>query len=135
VSARYVTDTHALIWHLQGQTKLSSKVSSIFSRADNGQAIIIIPTIVLVEMIYLAEKKRIAANLVNLVLQLLQSGSQNYQLAPLDLLTVNSIALIPRTLVPDMPDRIIAATGHMLNLPLLTRDPAIIKVPQLQTIW
>ncbi len=133
--ARYVTDTHALIWHLQSHTNLSPQVRAIFSQTDLGQAVIMLPSIVLVEMVYLAEKGRIATNLVNLVLQLLQTNSQNYQLAPLDLPTVNNIALIPRTLVPDMPDRIIAATALALNLPLLSQDSAIAQGAQIQLIW
>lgn len=133
--ARYVTDTHALIWHLQSHTNLSPQVRAIFSQTDLGQAVIMLPSIVLVEMVYLAEKGRIATNLVNLVLQLLQTNSQNYQLAPLDLPTVNNIALIPRTLVPDMPDRIIAATALALNLPLLSQDSAIAQAAQIQLIW
>ncbi len=39
------------------------------------------------------------------------------------------------THVPDMPDRIIAATALHLNLPLLSRDGQIAQVPSLTVIW
>ena len=132
---RYITDTHALIWHLQSHPNLSPKVQAIFAEADQGQVLIIIPSIVLVEIIYLAEKGRIAQNLVQSVLKLLQGGSSNYQIAPLDLPTAQSLAQIPRTVVPDMPDRIIAATALVLNGPLLSRDSAITKATQIKVIW
>lgn len=50
----YVIDSHALIWHLQNVPSLSPKVRQLFLHIDHGQAIAIIPTIVLVEMTYLA---------------------------------------------------------------------------------
>jgi len=53
---RYVTDTHALIWHLQNLPNLSSGVRQIFSEIDGGRSKAVIPTIVLLEMIYLSEK-------------------------------------------------------------------------------
>ena len=70
MSSRFITDTHALIWHLQSNTNLSSKAQTIFAQADNGEVVIFIPTIVLVELIYLAEKGRIAQDLVQSVLQI-----------------------------------------------------------------
>ena len=135
MNSRYITDTHALIWHLQSHANLSSKAQTIFDDADNGEVVIFIPTIVLVEIIYLTEKGRIAQDLVQSVLQLLQSGSSNYQIAPLDLSTVQSLAQISRAVVPDMPDRIIAATALTLSAPLLSRDSAIAQSAQIQAIW
>jgi len=95
VNNRYITDPHALIWHLQSHPNLSPKVQTIFAEADQGQVLIIIPSIVPVEIIYLAEKGRIAQNPVQSVLKLLQGGSSNYQIAPLDLPTAQSLTQIP----------------------------------------
>ncbi len=41
---------------------------------------------------------------------------------------------VPRETVPDMPDRIIAATALRHNLPLLTRDSRI-QAAGIKTIW
>jgi len=41
---------------------------------------------------------------------------------------------IPRNLVPDMPDRIIAATALHLGLPLVTRDRRL-QAAGIDTIW
>ncbi len=132
---RYVTDTHALIWHLQNSPNLSSKVRQIFSQTDEGAATAVIPAIVVVEMIYLAEKRRIPGNLLNAALNLMGTDSVNYLLAPLDFSVVSSLRQIPRSAVPDMPDRIIAATALALNLPLLSRDSVISNLSEINVIW
>jgi predicted nucleic acid-binding protein len=41
---------------------------------------------------------------------------------------------IDRTAVPDLPDRVIAATGHSLGVPVITKDSDI-KESVVQTIW
>lgn len=130
----YVVDTHFLIWYLQDNPRLSHRGRSIFLRADEGRAIIAIPTIVLVEMIYLADKKRIANTLVEAALNLLHGTSGNYQVAPLNLAVVEAMGQVPRSVIPDMPDRIIAATALSLDLPLLSRDAAIEAVEGLEVI-
>jgi PIN domain nuclease of toxin-antitoxin system len=56
---RYVTDTHPLIWALSNDPQLSTAAQVAFAEADAGQAIIIIPPIVAIEMIYLSERGRI----------------------------------------------------------------------------
>jgi len=132
---RYVTDTHALIWHLQNLPNLSSRVRQIFSEIDEGRSKAVIPTIVPVEMIYLSEKGRIPGNLLNTVLNLIGTDSANYELAPLDFSVISSLRQISRSVVPDMPDRIIAATALALGLPLLSRDSAISNLSNIQVIW
>ncbi|MCP4111566.1 MAG: type II toxin-antitoxin system VapC family toxin [Desulfobacteraceae bacterium] len=132
---RYVTDTHAIIWHLQDHPNLSAGVRQIFSQADEGTATVLIPSIVLVEMVYLAEKTRIPEDLLDSTLDFIGADSMNYESAPLDFSVVSSLRLIPRSTVPDMPDRIIAATALALDLPLLSRDSAIHNVSEIEVIW
>lgn len=133
--ARYVTDTHALIWHLQANRKLSRKAHTIFHQADAGQVIIIVPSIVLVELVYLAEKGHIDPRLVDQVFALLTPLTQNYVVAPLETQTVQILRSIARSQIPEMPDRIIAATAKQLSLPLITRDATIRAVSGLTTVW
>ncbi len=131
----YVVDTHALIWHLQNLSELSLKIRELFSQIDAGKARAIAPTIVLVEMIYLAEKGRISEDLLKSALRLLGMNSENYQLAPLDFAVVESLQRIPYSIAPDMPDRLIAATALALNLPLISRDSAMANLPEIEVIW
>ncbi|MBI1927044.1 hypothetical protein HYR99_22725 [Candidatus Poribacteria bacterium] len=56
---QYVTDTHPLLWYILSDARLSPTARSVFAGADAGVHQILIPTIVLVEAVYLAEKKRI----------------------------------------------------------------------------
>jgi len=132
---RYVTDTHALIWHLQSSRKLSGKARAIFRKADVGKAQIIIPSIVLVELVYLAEKGRIDTGLVDQVFALLTPVVQNYVVAPLEAQTVQALRTIRRTQIPEMPDRIIAATAKQLGLSLISRDPKIRAASGLTVVW
>lgn len=56
------------------------------------------------------------------------------RLAPLDRAIADAVARVPRDQVPDMPDRIIAATALASGLPLITRD-ARIRASSVPTIW
>ena len=51
-----VTDTHGLIWYLEDHPRLGPAASQRFDACDRGESIIYIPTICLVEIIYLQEK-------------------------------------------------------------------------------
>jgi len=42
---------------------------------------------------------------------------------------------IPRSAIPDMPDRIIAATARQLGRPLITRDTDIHNARVVSVIW
>jgi PIN domain nuclease of toxin-antitoxin system len=133
--SRYVTDTHALIWHLTGNSKLSVKAKDIFQNADTGMHQIVIPSIVLIEMVYLVEKERIHNSSFESILQLLDNIDGSYEEAPLDKATVKALQRIPRLEVPDMPDRIITATAYQLRLPLITCDEKIKKSKTVKVIW
>jgi PIN domain nuclease of toxin-antitoxin system len=133
--SRYITDTHALIWYLTANPKLSAEAKHIFQNADIGSHQIIIPSIVLIEMVYLVEKGRIHKASFDTILELLNTVEGSYAEAPLNKETVKALQHIPRSEVPDMPDRIIAATAYQFNLPLITRDEKIKKSKTVKVIW
>jgi PIN domain nuclease of toxin-antitoxin system len=54
---------------------------------------------------------------------------------PVDERIVDCLRDIPRDLVPDMPDRIIAATAMSVALPLISCDRRIRSVQGLNVIW
>ncbi len=56
------------------------------------------------------------------------------RLIPVDRIVVGSLGQVNRDEVPDMPDRIIAATALVLGVPLLSRDRKI-RASSVQTIW
>lgn len=132
---RYVTDTHAFVWHLQSSAQLSEPAAAVFRDADTGKNEILVPSIVLVEFVYLAERGRIQSMLVNQAFDVLAEGSINYRVVPLDTKTVQALQSIDPAQIPEMPDRIIAATAKQLNVSLITRDHQIAKSGFVVTVW
>ena len=59
----------------------------------------------------------------------------SYAVAPLDQHVARALRNVPRSDVPDMPDRIIVATAYQLGFPLLTRDGAIRKADVVPVVW
>jgi predicted nucleic acid-binding protein len=64
----------------------------------------------------------------------LKDNSSSLVVAPLDAAVAEAMPRIPRAIVSDMPDRIIAATALHLGLPLVTRDLRIHSAG-IRTIW
>jgi predicted nucleic acid-binding protein len=133
--SEFVTDAHPLIWHLTRDAHLSSRCQRIFAQADAGKSTVWVPAIVLVEVIYLVEKRRLPEALIGQMFALLEPPAVNYRLVGLDLIILHALRQVEREAVPDMPDRIIAATALSLGLPLLTRDRALAAVEELEVIW
>ena len=116
----FVTDTQALVKFMMGKKVINDKSHQAFLSADKAQSTIIIPAIVLMEVLYLFEKNRIDISLFQTE-DLLKS--QNYQFEPLSLEILKTASEI--TDIPELHDRLIAATARYLDLPLITNDPVI----------
>jgi predicted nucleic acid-binding protein len=54
----FVTDTQALVKFMMGKKVINDRSHQAYQSADRGEATIIIPAIVLMEMLYLFEKKQ-----------------------------------------------------------------------------
>ncbi|HLC76825.1 MAG TPA: PIN domain-containing protein [archaeon] len=126
----YVTDTHSLVWHLQHDENLSDRVKSIFETCDNEKETIIIPSIVLIESIFVCEKRKIDMKFQQ-ILEKLKEAS-NYRIYPLDEDVVSECARIN---MKEPHDRIIVATSKLLNAPLITNDKKIKESKFVETIW
>ena len=127
----HVTDTHSLIWYLTEDNKLGKKAFSIFDKADRGEAIIIVPTIVLSEMIYICEKKRAGLEVKDVIHKI--KNSLNYIPYNLDIETLEKLITIKN--IPEMHDRIITAIALLTGSVLITKDKEIIKSKTVETIW
>ncbi len=57
--SQYVTDTHALYWYLTNDVKLSPLARQVFQEADAGLHQVLVPSIVLIELVYLVERGRL----------------------------------------------------------------------------
>jgi PIN domain nuclease of toxin-antitoxin system len=133
---QYVTDTHALIWHFTRDARLSDEASRHFAAADKGNAIIHVSAMTVIEIVYLGEKARVSQPLCDEVIHLLKPlKDASYRIAPIDHAVSTAIARVPRSAVPEMPDRVIAATAYHLNLPLITKDGRLQDWKGVTTIW
>ena len=129
-----VADTHALIWYLLEDSRLSRQACAAFDAATAANQKIYLPTICIVEATYLVEKKRIAEGVLICLEQVFEGDDSPFELFDLTPEVARAVRKIPRSSVPDMPDRIIAATALSLNLPLVTRDGDI-RASGVKTIW
>jgi predicted nucleic acid-binding protein len=140
----YTTDSHGLLWHLQetsgdrprrSKGRLGPRARRIFALADEGREVIAIPSIVLVELVYLSERGVIPAALIGRLLADLARGPDNYRVIPLDLEVVEQLRAVPATIIPEMPDRIIAATAKATRSKLLSRDAVFRGTPGVEVVW
>ena len=86
------------------------------------------------EIQYLHEKGRIPTELKAKLNDAVRDNATGLLLYDLTLAVVEALAGVPRADVPDMPDRIIAATALHLGLPLISRDRKI-ELSDARTIW
>jgi PIN domain nuclease of toxin-antitoxin system len=117
-----VLDTHAAIWYLLDSTKLSGPAYSLIDGAAASGAPTYISAVSLVEVVYLVERGRIAVDAFDKFASELKNENPAFRVVPLDAQVATALKRVPRDIVPDMPDRIIAATALHLGLPLITRD-------------
>jgi PIN domain nuclease of toxin-antitoxin system len=89
----------------------------------------------LIEITYLVEKGRLPNQALVSLKNALQDTKTAIKPISIGLEIATAIGQINRNTVPDMPDRIIAATALTLNLPLVTRDSKIQQTTNIHTIW
>jgi len=130
-----VADTHTLIWYIFELPRLSPAALTALEQAVNQGNSIYFSAITIVEISYLIERGRLAGEVLTRVLNAADDPNVGILLAPLDRNISATIQQIDRATVPDMPDRIIAATALSLSLPLVTRDAKIQALTTIQTIW
>lgn len=130
MSESYLLDTHALFWHLTNSSKLSDRARRIFGDAAGGQITLILSPIVLLEL-YGVVKKYQAPLDFSAELYLLEKPP--YRITPV---TVADLHLLDRLeTIPELHDRLIAATALRLKVPILTRDPLIMACSLISCVW
>jgi PIN domain nuclease of toxin-antitoxin system len=129
-----VADTHAALWYLLGDERLSAVAKEFMQGAAAVRCKIAISSISLVEVVYLVEKGRIVSSAYEDLAAALADPDHVFAETPLTEPIVGSMRLVSRAEVPDMPDRIVAATGLHFGVPVISRD-RLIRAASLETIW
>ena len=120
---KYVIDTQELIKFLNGVKVINENIDLILKKTDEGENIIIIPSVVMFEIGYLHEKKKLPISIVEV--EKIINNSINYVEEKLSINIIKSAFEI--TDIPELHDKLIAGTARYLKLPLITNDPVILK--------
>jgi len=129
-----VADTHAAVWYIVQPDRLSPAARALLKQTSTDGDSIYVSAISMVEVCYLVEKGKLSATVLQRLIDALADIHSALVIFPVDFDVAISLQQIPRIAVPDMPDRIIAATALHLNLPLVTRDRKI-QAASISTIW
>jgi len=127
-------DTHSIIWYLAKNPALSKTAEAALDQASAEGHPIYVPSICLVELTYLVEKARLPAAARQILIAALDDPNGPYSLAALDRRVADALESVPRSEVPDLPDRIMAATAVALQVSLVSRDRKI-RASVVNTIW
>jgi len=130
-SNRLVIDTHGLIWHLGQSDRLPDRARKRLRDIDEGEAVGLVPVIVLAEAAYIFEKKRTKVSLTE-VLEEIDSGD-NYRILSFDREQLEKMVELKD--VPEMHDRIIAAVADIEGAQVITKDEEMRKAESIETIW
>jgi PIN domain nuclease of toxin-antitoxin system len=119
-----VADTHAALWYLV-RRRLSIPARTSIDRAAAANRKVVLSVISLAVILYLIEKKRLPFVAYSKLRQALGVVDYVIDEAPLTTGIVEAMRQVPRADVPDMPDRIAAATGIYFGVPVISRDGRI----------
>lgn len=127
----FVVDTHALVWYLDKDKKLSKNAEIAL---DSANAILVIPTIVLAEVKHLFRKRRISISFEDVMHAI--ENDKRCIIYPFDL---SCVEYLDERL--DLHDGIIVATGVIFHdsvdqfTKIITRDIAIKQSGLINTLW
>lgn len=125
-----VTDTMALVLRLE-RRRLPQSVREIFAEAEDGQRLLYIPVMVLAEIGYLSERRRIDVTLAQV--NTYYAAHPNIEALPLTHPIITHSFNIDD--IPELHDRLIAGTASYQQLPLITNDPVISHSHHVTVIW
>lgn len=134
MTTKYVLDTHALVWFLEGNPRLGANAKTVMEDANNN---LIVPVIALAEACWIIENGRTSIPTVENFLVALDADPR-ISLIPLDRTVLDRTLSI--TAIDEMHDRQIVATALLLadegeTVVVLTKDSNIQRSKLVLIIW
>jgi PIN domain nuclease of toxin-antitoxin system len=129
-----IADTHAALWYLFDDPRLSVAAGEFIDQAAAVGNRVVVSSISLAEIVYLIEKGRLSGNVYTDLKAVLDDPDHVFKEVSFTGEIVDAMRRVPRTEVPDMPDRIVAATGVYFGVPVISRDGRI-RTSSVHTIW
>ena len=134
MATKFIVDTHALIWHLEGRTSLGSSARFVL---ESSESELILPIIALAEAVFIVDKGRTS---IPTVFDLLNDVYNDPRIEIFTLTTEILTESLPLTSIPEMHDRLIVATGAYLknlgdDVAILTKDNEIVLSSVLPIVW
>ena len=131
---RYVLDTHALVWHLEGNPRLGPQAKEAI---DNPLNHLVLPIIALAEAAYIVEHGRTAIPKVS---DLLGSILADPRISIYPMTWEVFQESLNATAIPEMHDCLIVGSALHLQalgdtISLLTKDGSIIAARLVTTLW
>ncbi len=134
MAARYVVDTHALIWFLEGNQRLGKEAKAALEDANSE---LIVPLIALAEACWIIEHGRTSIPTVADFLAAVDADPR-VNVAPLDRSVLDKT--LDMTAIEEMHDRQIVATALVImdegeSVDVLTKDTNIRRSGLVSIIW
>jgi len=129
-----VADIHTALWHLFDDPRLSAIARAFIDAAAAARQKIAISSISLAEVVYPIEKNRLPPSACDELILALEDPEHVFTEAVFTAAIVQSTRKVSRAEVPDMPDRMVAATAVYFELPVISRDGRI-RAASLNTVW
>lgn len=128
-----VVDTHALIFHAAGNSRLGTKAAAHLTACEERRALAYVPIAVIWECSLLARASRV--NLRRPVRTFFDDLFSNPAYQPLEMTPEQAFLADELRFTRDPFDGLICAAARVLDLPLITRDAAIRESGAVKVIW
>jgi len=131
---KYVLDTHAVVWHLEGNPRLGPNAKKVI---DDPLSSLVLPIIALAEAAYIVEHGRTAIPKVS---ELLRSVLADPRISIFPVTWEVFEESLNAVVLPEMHDRLIVGSALYLRslgdtISLLTKDASIVESRLVTTLW
>jgi len=130
-------DTHALLWWVQGDARLSAGAAGAIEaeRDQAGAQGVLVSAISCWEVAMLVSRQRLALSLELETWLDTVAAIPSVRLLPLEPRTAVAATRLPGDFHADPADRFLVAQARQLDVPLLTADEKIRRYPHVRVLW